>query len=167
MNNIYLIGMPGCGKSTVGRILSKELGIENIDADKYLEEKFGELIPDIFEIKGEDEFRRMETLTIEELSKKDNLLVSTGGGVVKIVANKEFMKKSGVVVFIDSSPDSILANSNLGGRPLLKDKNRIFDLYTQRIDLYRDFADITVDNNGLLEDTVQSLKQALIDANII
>lgn len=157
MNNIYLIGMPGCGKSTIGRILSQRLGMTHIDADVFLEEKFGMSIPHIFETKGEDVFRQMETESITDLACKDNIIVSTGGGVVTKAVNKEIMKKSGIIVFIDSTPETILANSNLGGRPLLKDKSRIFDLYNARIDLYRDFADVIVDNNGLIEMPVKTI----------
>ena len=157
MNNIYLIGMPGCGKSTIGRILSRSLGMAHIDADGFLEQKFGMSIPHIFETKGEDAFRQMETEALTELACKNNIIVSTGGGVVTRTHNKEIMKKSGTVVFIDSAPDTILGNSNLGGRPLLKDKSRIFELYNARIDLYRDFADITADNNGLIETVVNTI----------
>ena len=157
MNNIYLIGMPGCGKSTIGRILSQKLGKTHIDADVFLEEKFGMSIPHIFETKGEDIFRQMETETMTDLACIDNIIVSTGGGVVTRAANRGIMQKSGIIVFIDSTPETILANSNLGGRPLLKDKTRIFDLYNARIDLYRDFADITADNNGLIETAVNAI----------
>lgn len=157
MNNIYLIGMPGCGKSTIGGLLSCKLGMVHIDADIFLEEKFSVSISHIFETKGEDAFRQMETETIAELACKDNIIVSTGGGVVTRACNKEIMKKSGTVVFIDSNPDTILVNSSLGGRPLLKDKTKIFDLYNDRIELYRDFADITADNNGLIETVVNTI----------
>ena len=157
MNNIYLIGMPGCGKSTIGKILSKALNMQVIDSDTYLENKYNDTIPNIFETKGEADFRQKETSTIEELSKKDNLIVSTGGGVVVTYKNKDIMKKSGTVVFIDSHPEVILSNSSLGGRPLLKDKNRIFDLYNQRIELYREFADVTIDNNGSLDAAVNQI----------
>lgn len=157
MNNIYLIGMPGCGKSTIGKILSKALNMQVIDSDIYLENKYNDTIPNIFETKGEADFRQKETSTIEELSKKDNLIVSTGGGVVVTYKNKDIMKKSGTVVFIDSHPEVILSNSSLGGRPLLKDKNRIFDLYNQRIELYREFADVTIDNNGSLDAAVNQI----------
>ena len=157
MNNIYLIGMPGCGKSTIGKILSKALNMQVIDADTYLENKYNDTIPNIFETKGEADFRQKETSTIEELSKKDNLIVSTGGGVVVTYKNKDIMKKRGTVVFIYSHPEVILSNSSLGGRPLLEDKNRIFDLYKQRIELYREFADVTIDNNGSLDAAVNQI----------
>ena len=151
MNNIYLIGMPGCGKSTIGKIISEKLGLKHIDADEYLEEKYSQTIPDIFSRYGEDDFRKKESIIIEELSKMNNLLVSTGGGVVVRKENKEIMKNSGIVVFIDTSPENILKNSSLSGRPLLKDKNRIFQIYESRINLYKDFADVIIDNNSSIE----------------
>lgn len=151
MNNIYLIGMPGCGKSTIGKIISKRLKLKHIDADEYLENKYSQTIPNIFSLYGEDDFRKKESTVIEELSKMNNLLVSTGGGVVVKDRNKEIMKNSGAVVFIDTTPDNILKNSSLSGRPLLKDKNRIYEIYKSRIDLYKDFADIVIDNNSSID----------------
>ena len=151
MNNIYLIGMPGCGKSTIGKIISKRLKLKHIDADEYLENKYSQTIPNIFSLYGEDDFRKKESIVIEELSKMNNLLVSTGGGVVVKDRNKEIMKNSGAVVFIDTTPDNILKNSSLSGRPLLNDKNRIYEIYKSRIDLYKDFADIVIDNNSSID----------------
>ena len=95
MNNIYLIGMPGCGKSTIAKILSDKLGMEYIDADIYLEDKFNKKIRDIFALEGEDVFRNMETQVISELTQKNNIIVSTGGGVVTRNRNKLPMKSSG------------------------------------------------------------------------
>ena len=157
MNNIYLIGMPGCGKSTIAKILSDKLNMNYIDADVYLEEKFNKKITDIFALDGEEVFRNMETQVISELSKKNNIIVSTGGGVVTRNKNKITMKNSGKIVFIDSEPEFILKNSALGGRPLLKDKEKIFDLYKLRIDLYKDFADVTAKNNSSIEDAVRAI----------
>ncbi len=157
MNNIYLIGMPGCGKSTIARIISEHLNKEYIDADAYLEKKYNESIPRIFETKGELDFRCKETDVLEELSQKDNIIISTGGGVVVTYKNKDIMKKTGVVVFIDCQPEVILSNSSLGGRPLLKDKTHIFKLYKERINLYKEFSDIIIDNNGNIEDTVNQI----------
>lgn len=151
MNNIYLIGMPGCGKSTIGKIISDKLSLKHIDADKFLEEKYSQTIPDIFRLYGEEDFRQKESTVLCELSKMSNLLVSTGGGVVVREKNKELMKKSGTVVFIDTNPHNILENSNLSGRPLLKDKNRIYEIYESRINLYKDFADIIIENNSSIE----------------
>lgn len=161
MNNIYLIGMPGCGKSTIGNILSNDLGLCHIDADIYLEQKFSKTISEIFEFEGEEAFRIMETETIKELSSVDNIIVSTGGGVVTKKDNKLLMKNTGKIYFIDASPQTILNNSSLRGRPLLKDKMKIFDLYKSRIAMYRDFADIIIDNNGLIDNTVKTIKESL------
>ena len=157
MNNIYLIGMPGCGKSTIGKMVSQKLKLKNVDADEYLENKYCRTIPQIFDLYGEEDFRQKESEVIRELSNMSGLIVSTGGGVVVKVKNKNVMKNSGTVVFIHTLPENILKNSNLSGRPLLKDKNRIFDLYEQRISLYRDFADIIIDNNGDIETTVNEI----------
>ncbi len=161
MNNIYLIGMPGCGKSAIGKILSKELKLIHIDADVYLEQKFSKTIPEIFSENGEEYFRIMETEIINELSRMDNIIVSTGGGVVTVPDNKKLMKSTGKIIFIDSSPETILGNSSLSGRPLLKDKTKIFDMYKTRIAMYRDFADIIADNNGLIDNTVMAIKESL------
>ncbi len=161
MNNIYLIGMPGCGKSTIGAILSQRLKKEHIDADKYLEEKYGMTIPDIFAELGEDDFRDKETAVIAELSQKDDKVISTGGGVVKLIRNKDYMAQTGKIIFIDTPPDNILANSSLGGRPLLKDKSGIFKLYDERIELYRDFADIITDNKGDIKTAVHTIINSL------
>jgi len=110
MNNIYLIGMPGCGKSTIGKIIADRLNLKHIDADKFLEDKYFQTIPDIFRMYGEEDFRQKESTVIEELSKMSDILVSTGGGVVVRENNKEIMKNSGIVVFIDTTPDNILKN---------------------------------------------------------
>lgn len=157
MNNIYLIGMPGCGKSTIGKIIADKLNLRHIDADKYLEEKFFQTIPDIFSLYGEEDFRQKESIVLEELSKMSNLLVSTGGGVVVREKNKEIMKKSGIVVFINTNPENILANSKLSGRPLLKDKTCIYEIYKSRINLYKDFADIEIDNNSSIEEASKEI----------
>ena len=151
MNNIYLIGMPGCGKSTIGKIVSEKLNLKHIDADEYLENKYSQTIPEIFDLYGEDDFRQKESEVIRELSNMSGVLVSTGGGVVVKEINKNSMKKSGIIVFIDTSPENILNNSSLSGRPLLKDKTRIYDIYNSRINAYKDFADITIVNNSSIE----------------
>ena len=129
MANFYLIGMPGCGKSTIGKEISKELGILLIDADFYLEEKEERKISDIFKNDGEEYFRCLETKYLNELSKNENIIISTGGGVVTRDENIDIMKKSGKIIFIDTRVENILVNSSLLGRPLLSgDKNRIYDL---------------------------------------
>ena len=161
MNNIYLIGMPGCGKSSIGKIISQKLNLKHIDADEYLEKKYSQTIPQIFALNGEEDFRNKESAVIKELSCMSGVVVSTGGGVVVKEINKGVMKKSGTIVFIHTTPENILKNSNLSGRPLLKDKTRIYDIYKARINLYKDFADIIIDNNTDIETAVNQIINAM------
>ncbi len=95
MKNIYLIGFMGTGKSTVGKILAEELGADFVDTDKMVEEKTGRTISDIFENSSEDEFRRLETEVLRDITEKDSLVVSTGGGIVVTRGNLDLMKETG------------------------------------------------------------------------
>ena len=164
MNNIYLIGMPGCGKSTIGWEVSKKLGVDLVDADQYIAEREGRTIPEIFE-EGEAVFRKAETEALKELSEKENLFVATGGGIVTIEENIRIMKSTGKVIFIDASVEFILDKSALEGRPLLKDKNKIYELYKARIPLYRKAADFTVENSGILSDICKKVEQIVRGIN--
>ena len=160
MNNIYLIGMPGCGKSTIGAKVAEKIGISLIDADEYIEEREGRTIPAMFE-EGEAVFRKAETDALKDLALKDNLFVATGGGIVTVPENIDIMKSSGKIVFIDASVEFILDKSSLEGRPLLKDKNKIYELYKSRISLYRKAADYTIENDGILSDVCKRLEQVV------
>lgn len=160
MNNIYLVGMPGCGKTTIGNIIAQNVGRTLVDADEYIAEREGRTIPEIFE-DGEAAFRTAETAALRELSGMDNLLVATGGGAVTIEENIEIMKNSGKVIFIDASPEFIMDNSALEGRPLLKDKTKIYDLYNARIALYRKSADYTIANDGILSDVCKKAEEII------
>lgn len=160
MNNIYLIGMPGCGKSTIGAKVAEKIGATLIDADEHIVNREGRTIPEIFE-EGESAFRKAETEALKDLASKDNLFVATGGGIVTVPENIEIMKSSGKVIFIDASAEFILDKSSLEGRPLLKDKNRIYDLYRARIDLYRKAADFTIANDGILSDVCNRLEEVV------
>ena len=160
MNNIYLIGMPGCGKTTIGHHISKKLKLTFVDLDKEIVKREGKTIDSLFE-DGEAVFRRAETEAIKDVSKGENLLVSTGGGIVTVEENNEIMKSTGKIIFIDASVEFILDKSSLEGRPLLKDKSKIYDLYAKRISLYRRAADYTVENNGILSDVCKRMEQAI------
>ncbi len=160
MNNIYLVGMPGSGKSTLMGTVAKNLSVKTVDLDSYIEDKSRKTISEIFE-DGERAFRILETEALKEISKLDNLLVATGGGIVTIEENIEIMKKSGKIIFIDASPDFIMSNCSLSDRPLLKDKNRIYDLYKARISLYRTCADVTIANDGIFSKVCTKLEEAI------
>ncbi|MBE7054023.1 MAG: shikimate kinase [Ruminococcaceae bacterium] len=163
MGNFYLIGMPGCGKSTIGKEISKKLGMVLIDADFYLEEKEKRKISDIFAQDGEAQFRNLETKYLKELSENKNILISTGGGVILKEENTDIMKKSGKVIFIDTSCENILKNSSLLGRPLLKDdKNRIYNLYELRYEKYIKSADYIYKNDKDIKSAVEEISKFII-----
>ena len=158
MKNIVLIGMPGCGKSTFGKRLAKKMGRSFYDADTVLEEREARTIKDFF-AESEDAFRAAETRTLAYLAELEGVVIATGGGAVKRAENMELMKRKGVVVFLDRKPEQILDNIEGDARPLLAaDKQRIFKLYEERIDLYRKYADKIITNSGDFGRTLAALE---------
>ena len=158
MKNIVLIGMPGCGKSTFGKRLAKRLGRKFYDADEVLEQREQRTIKDFF-AESEDAFRAAETRTLAFLAELEDAVIATGGGAVKRSENMELMKHKGVVVFLDRKPEQIVGNIEGDARPLLAaDKQRIFKLYEERIDLYRKYADKIITNSGDFGRTLAALE---------
>ena len=149
--NIVLIGMPASGKSTIGKLLSKKTNYEYYDADKYLERKENVKISTLFSEKGEEYFRNLETKYLRELSQKNGIIISTGGGAVKREENMEILKEKGIVVFLSRKIEDI-AKENHEARPLLQDINNIYKLYDERIELYKRYSDIIIENNGTLQE---------------
>jgi len=144
MNNIILIGMPGCGKTTTGRELAKKLGRYFFDADEVLEEVSGQTIHELF-AQGEETFRDAESETTVYLASKVRSVIATGGGVVKREENMHALGASGVIIFINRSPEEIIADIDTKTRPLLTDgKEKIHKIYAERIELYRKYADYEV-----------------------
>jgi shikimate kinase len=162
MKNVVLVGMPGSGKTTLGKKVAEALGRDFIDLDERTAEKEGRSIAEIFLVSGEGYFRECEARCVREVSRLDNAVLSTGGGVVLRMANVEELKRNGYLVFIDRSLEKIMECADLSSRPLLKgDRKRIHDLYEQRIGLYRACADHQVLNNGSLESSVQQIVDAV------
>ena len=158
MKNIVVIGMPGCGKSTFGKRLARRLGRKLYDADDVLEEREQRTIKDFF-AESEDAFRTAETRTLAYLAELEDAVIATGGGAVKRAENMELMKRNGVVIFLDRKPEQILGNIEGDARPLLaEDKQRIFKLYEERIDLYRRYADKIITNSGDVGRTLAALE---------
>ena len=143
---IYIIGMPGCGKSKTAKYLQIEKNLQIIDLDKYIEDQIQMDIPTIFSKYGEKYFRLLETRALEQINDENgNIIISCGGGIVSNIENLKYMKK-GVVVFLDASIETLkshLENSSTQ-RPLLKVKT-IEEIYNERINNYRMFADYTID----------------------
>lgn len=160
MKNIVLIGMPACGKSTIGYWLSKKIGYPLLDTDKYLEEKENRIISDIFSNEGEEYFRNLETKYLKELSEKEGFIISTGGGAVKKKENIDILKKNGIVIFLNREINDI-SKENHKHRPLLQDINNIQKLYDERIDLYKKYSDIIIKNNDDMSIIVDRIITAL------
>ena len=158
MRNIILTGMPGCGKTTIGKLLSQALNVEFFDCDAVLEETENTTITKIFESFGEDYFRQLETKTLSQLCKKQNAVISTGGGVVERKENLDILKNSGIVVFINRPLELIFGDVDTSHRPLLKDgKERLTDLYNRRIALYKSACDIEIENSADLAAVVEKI----------
>lgn len=160
-NKVVLIGMPGCGKSTIGKLVSKELNLNFIDMDKYIETMTAKTIPELFE-QGEDYFRDFETLACKELSKKSNTLISSGGGVVKRKENIEILKKESYIIFIDRPLEELLIDIDISKRPLLKEgQEKLIKLYEERYELYKSAADEIVKNDKSLRATINIIKEII------
>lgn len=151
--NIFLIGLMGAGKSTIGRQLAARTGKQFMDSDKEIEQRTGATIELIFEIEGEQGFRERESRVIEELTENSGIVLATGGGAVLSADNREWLKQRGTVVYLNTSPEVLHARTaNDQNRPLLQtgDKyGRLKALLAERDPLYRRTADLIVDTEGL------------------
>jgi len=156
---IYLIGMPGCGKSTLGKLLSKKLNYEFIDMDNYIEKNACMFIDEIFDSYGEDYFRQLETNTLHEFLSLDNVVIATGGGVIKNKNNKELMDGKCIFLDVDLKELEKRLESSCIVRPLLKEKS-VYTLYNERKDLYDYFKDISVDNSDI-DKAIEKIMEAL------
>lgn len=156
--NIIIIGMPGCGKSTFGKALARKLGRPFYDADDVIVQQEGKTIPELFAI-SEDCFRDAEVRASRFLADKKGIVVACGGGVIKRPENISIFKKTGTVFFLDRSPDDIVSDVDVSVRPLLKDgRQKVYNLYKERIGLYRDAADYCIDNNKDIEDVLNEFE---------
>ena len=148
-DNIFLVGLMGAGKTTVGRQLAKQLNLVFYDADHVLEERTGVRIPVIFDIEGEAGFRAREEAVIHELCALTGIVLATGGGAVLSAANRAALKTSGVVIYLRGSPEQLYERTRHDrNRPLLHTADplgKLRELYTQRDPLYREVADVIVD----------------------
>ena len=152
MENLILIGMPGCGKSTVGKLLAEKLGKTFVDADAELVKTYGTDIPTIFAKEGEAGFREKETSILAELGKKAGLVIATGGGCVTQDRNYPLLHQNGTLFWLLRDLRQLPAD----GRPLSQ-VTKMEDMYRIRKPLYGRFADHTIDNNGAAEQTAAQI----------
>lgn len=156
VRNVVLIGMPGCGKSAVGRELARRMGRPFADLDKLIEEQAGRTIPEIFAQEGEAAFRSLESQVVREAGRETGRVVSTGGGVVTRRENRAPLRQNGVIVHLTRDL-SLLSKK---GRPVSQGTD-LGELWAQRAPLYRAFADITVENSGTIQETAGMIEKEL------
>ena len=146
--NIILTGFMGTGKSTLGRLLAKQIGYEFIDTDAQIEAQIGQTITGFFQTQGEAAFRRLESELVEELAQKEGLVIATGGGLVLDPKNVARLSKSGQIICLTASPEEILARveKSPNSRPLLQEIDplaKIIELLQQRATVYQQFPQLS------------------------
>lgn len=155
--NIVLTGFMGAGKSTVGRILAKTLGMRFVDTDEEIERRAGMSIPEIFSEYGEEHFRDLESEVIREISSWENAVIVTGGGAVIREENRKWLRKNGIIVYLHVEPEEAFRRlRDNTSRPLLMVENplnRIRELMEKRREFYRD-NDFEIDTTGLSPEEV-------------
>lgn len=152
--NVVLIGMPSCGKSTIGRILSKKTHKKFVDTDELIKSRTGMEIPELFARYGEDRFREEETAAILSVAHESSLIVATGGGIVKHAENIRLLKKNGKIVFLDRPIEALTPTAD---RPLFNDLSKLAALQEERFPLYKAAADATVQNVTEAEETAEKI----------
>lgn len=149
MTAIALVGLPGSGKTTIGRQLARRLGIEFVDSDAFIESRLGCSIREFFEREGEERFRDIEEASIEELSLTGQRVLSTGGGAVLRTNNRRYLHDRYKVVYLRSSPEEVFRRLRHDrNRPLLQVADplqRLKDLFAARDPLYRETAHFVID----------------------
>jgi len=153
-NNIYLVGLMGAGKTTVGRQLARRLGRRFYDSDHEIVARTGVAIPTIFEIEGEEGFRRRESQTIAELTATSDIVLATGGGVVLNPENRRLLRDTGWVVYLNVPPGMLYERTRHDrNRPLLRVADplgKLEELHALRDPLYREVAHLVVDGSHLV-----------------
>ncbi len=155
--NVVLIGMPGCGKSSVGKILAERLGKEFIDTDCLIEQKEGVDIPTIINKKGEKYFRAIEKEVIKEVATLTGKIISTGGGVVIDKENHFYLSANGKIFLLNRALEKLATKD----RPLSSGIDALRTRYEERKDKYLDFADFEIDNDGDIEIAVKGVLEKL------
>lgn len=165
-SNIYLVGLMGAGKTTVGRQLARRLHRKFVDSDHEIETRTGVGIPVIFEIEGEPGFRKRETQVLRELSAESGLVLATGGGAVLAAENRDRFRESGIVIYLHAAPEILHERTHHDrNRPLLQVEDplaKLRELYAQRDPIYRQVAHLVVESTDTAAgQLVQRIEQEL------
>lgn len=155
MENIVLIGMPGCGKSTVGAAVARQLGRKFVDIDTEIEKAAQMSIPNFFATQGEAAFRRLETAVLRRFTQESGLVIATGGGCVTVAENAPLLRQNGRIFWLQRD----LSLLETRGRPLSVDLNALF---SRRAPLYAALADRQIDNNGTLARAVGQISEEYV-----
>ena len=163
MQNVFLVGLMGAGKTTIGRILARKLGLKFIDSDHEIEARTGASIPWIFEIEGEQSFRRREADVIRELTAQQGIVLATGGGAILNPDSRAYLQARGTVIYLRASVNSILARTaHDKNRPLLQTadpRKKLEELMALRDPLYQEVAHVVIDTG---RPNVQSMVQTIL-----
>ena len=152
MENLVLIGMPGCGKSTVGKLLAEKTGKEFADADEKIAQLAKKSIPEIFEEAGQAGFRKLESQVLAELGNRSGLVIATGGGCVTVESNYDLLHQNGRIIWLQRETASLPTQ----GRPLSIGAD-LEKMYRQRMPMYQRFADFAIENTGSPENTADEI----------
>ena len=162
-SNIFLVGLMGAGKTTVGRALAKRLGMRFVDSDQEIEARTGATIPLIFEIEGEENFRRREAEVIRDLTAQQGIVLATGGGAILNPESRNYLKARGTVIYLRASVNSLLHRTiNDRNRPLLQTadpRKKLEELSRQREPLYNEIAHFVIDTG---RPNVHSMVQTIL-----
>jgi len=165
-DNIVLIGFMGSGKTTVGKVLSRQLFKDFVDVDTVIETEQNASVTEIFKNKGEEHFRALEQKCINELTKKKGQVIATGGGlpIYSTISDKS------LIVYIDADFDVILKRlpaKEHAKRPLLQDESRAQALFDQRIGTYKDLATFSVDANQSVNTFIHVIRDFILDQRVL
>ncbi len=165
-SNIYLVGPMGAGKTTIGRQLAEALQMDFVDSDHEIENRTGASIPWIFDVEGEEGFRKRESAIIDELTRRQNIVLATGGGAVLAEANRKHLNSRGTVIYLTASIDQLLRRTHRDrNRPLLQTDDpraKLEELMRIRDPLYREVADYVIDTeNSTIRHTVKHIIKLL------
>jgi len=160
---VYLVGMPGSGKSSVGPELARRLGVPFVELDAEIERAAGKRVREVFEQDGETRFRELEASALVEAAGRDPSVVSCGGGVVLEPANRVTLRATGEVVFLSVPLEVLQARIRpAADRPLIREEGDLERLFEQREALYREFAAHVVDGSATAEEVAAAIERELL-----
>ena len=164
--NIVLIGLTGCGKTTVGKMLAQKINYDFIDMDDFIIESTGKTVPELFAV-SEEYFRSCETKACKALSNKRKTVIASGGGAVKKQENMKAFHDNSIIIFLDRPVDNIVGDVEIKNRPLLANgPDVLYRLNDERYDLYNNQCHYRVENNKTLDELVDVIINIIKDGSL-